>query len=175
MLVSPDDGWPVLRGLLDRTERSLTLGMFDLSAPHIVQKLNSLGERSNIRFSLAIQRGLAGGKMALTGEKKNDVPEEQVIENLAEIMGDRFRQAYVDVTGDDRTFASSYHIKVAVRDGQEMWLSSGNMQSSNQPDVSQPRTTKKHLSLLIVSIANGTSSSRTGHLLEYLRSICSMI
>ena len=29
--------------------------------------------------------------------------------------------------------ASSYHIKVAVRDGKAFWLSSGNWQSSNQP------------------------------------------
>src|SRR5262249_27340971 len=28
-----------------------------------------------------------------------------------------------------------YHIKVAVRDGNAVWLSSGNWQSSNQPDV----------------------------------------
>src|SRR5262249_35952491 len=32
-------------------------------------------------------------------------------------------------------FASAYHIKVAVRDGTATWLSSGNWQSSNQPDV----------------------------------------
>jgi hypothetical protein len=31
-------------------------------------------------------------------------------------------------------FASAYHIKVAVRDGASFWLSSGNWQSSNQPD-----------------------------------------
>jgi len=29
--------------------------------------------------------------------------------------------------------ASSYHIKVAVRDDEAAWLSSGNWQSSNQP------------------------------------------
>jgi hypothetical protein len=32
-------------------------------------------------------------------------------------------------------WASAYHIKVAVRDGAAVWLSSGNWQSSNQPDV----------------------------------------
>ncbi len=133
--VSPDDGWPVLRNFLDRAETSLTMGIFDLSAPHVVQKLNTLGARSNFRFNLAIQRGLAGGQRALTGEKKDDIPEEKVVEDLGQIMEDRFRQAYVDVTGDDRTFASAYHIKVAVRDGQEVWLSSGNLQSTNQADI----------------------------------------
>jgi phosphatidylserine/phosphatidylglycerophosphate/cardiolipin synthase-like enzyme len=32
-------------------------------------------------------------------------------------------------------WASAYHIKVAVRDGKSFWLSSGNWQSSNQPNV----------------------------------------
>ena len=35
----------------------------------------------------------------------------------------------------DGLWASAYHIKVAVRDGNAVWLSSGNWQSSNQPDV----------------------------------------
>ncbi|MFX9672955.1 hypothetical protein ABTO96_19410, partial [Acinetobacter baumannii] len=35
----------------------------------------------------------------------------------------------------DGLFASAYHIKVAVRDSSVFWLSSGNWQSSNQPDV----------------------------------------
>src|SRR5262249_16951599 len=34
----------------------------------------------------------------------------------------------------DHQFASAYHIKVAVRDGKVFWLSSGNWQSSNQPN-----------------------------------------
>src|SRR5262249_26818032 len=32
-------------------------------------------------------------------------------------------------------FASAYHIKVAVRDAEAFWLSSGNWQSSNQPEI----------------------------------------
>jgi hypothetical protein len=76
--------------------------------------------------------GMAGG---LSGEKANDVPEDQVVDRLRQLMGDRLRQAYVDVIGPDRTFASSYHIKVIVRDGQEVWLSSGNLQTTNQPNI----------------------------------------
>jgi hypothetical protein len=89
--VSPDDGWPVLRDFLDCAKTSLTMGMFDVSAPHVVQTLNTLGEQSNFRFNLAIQRELAGGRQALTGEKKDDIPEESVIEVLGQIMEDRFR------------------------------------------------------------------------------------
>jgi V8-like Glu-specific endopeptidase len=129
--VSPDDGWPVLSDFLTRVKKTLTVGIFDLSAPHIVRKLSELAEANpDFHLNLSIQRGLAGG---LTVGKENELNESDVVESLRQSMGDRFRQAYVDVSGKDRTFASSYHIKVAVRDGQELWLSSGNMQSSNQP------------------------------------------
>jgi V8-like Glu-specific endopeptidase len=129
--VSPDDAWPVLSDFLNRAENTLTLGIFDLSAPHVVAKLRELAElNTHFRLNLSIQRGLAG---AASGVKKDDLDEKEVIDGLRELMGERFRQSYVNVSGDGRTFASSYHIKAAVRDGEELWLSSGNMQSSNQP------------------------------------------
>ena len=36
---------------------------------------------------------------------------------------------------DDKIFPTAYHIKVALRDSNAIWLSSGNWQSSNQPDI----------------------------------------
>jgi V8-like Glu-specific endopeptidase len=143
--VSPDDGWPVLEEFLDRTTSTITLGMFDLTAPQIVDKLKELAARPAFKMNLAIQRGMAGG---LGGEKKDDIPEDDVIDELESIMGNRFRQAFVDVSGDDRTFASSYHIKVAVRDHEEFWLSSGNLQTSNQPDASPAADEEKTFSPL---------------------------
>lgn len=129
--VSPDDGWPVLDEFLGRVEGTLTLGIFELSAPHVVGRLRQLAEGNpDFRFNLAIQRGRAGG---LRGVKGNDLDEAEVVKGLREVMGGRFRQAYVNVSGGRRTFASAYHIKAAVRDGEELWLSSGNMQSSNLP------------------------------------------
>ncbi len=129
--VSPDEGWPVLEEFLGRTKKSLTLGIYDLSAPHVFRKLMELAGRDpEFRFNLITQKGLAGG---LRGVKENDLNEAKVMEGLREVLGDRFRQAYVNVSGDRRIFASAYHIKAAVRDSEELWLSSGNMQSSNQP------------------------------------------
>jgi phosphatidylserine/phosphatidylglycerophosphate/cardiolipin synthase-like enzyme len=69
---------------------------------------------------------------ALQG-KPNDVPEKDTVARYREELGDRFDFAWASV-GKDRQFASAYHIKVAVRDGKAFWLSSGNWQSSNQPD-----------------------------------------
>ncbi|MFL6293333.1 MAG: phospholipase D-like domain-containing protein, partial [Thermoanaerobaculia bacterium] len=37
--------------------------------------------------------------------------------------------------GDGKLIPSSYHIKVASRDGEEVWLSSGNWKDSNQADI----------------------------------------
>jgi phosphatidylserine/phosphatidylglycerophosphate/cardiolipin synthase-like enzyme len=39
-------------------------------------------------------------------------------------------------------FPTSYHIKVMVRDHAVLWLSSGNLNNSNQPDSSSPPTTE---------------------------------
>jgi V8-like Glu-specific endopeptidase len=129
--VSPDDGWPVLNDFLTRVKKTLTVSICDLSAPHVVRKLRELAEASSdFYLNLSMQRGFAGG---LTGVKENDLNETDVVESLHKSMGDRFRQAYVNSSGDDRTFAGAYHLNVAVRDGQELWLSSGSMQSSNQP------------------------------------------
>lgn len=130
--VSPDDGWPVLRAFLDRVKKRLTIGMYDLTAPHVVEKFKELAQKPSVKINMAIERDATGLGQ---GTKKHDIPEEVTIEDLRQIMGPRFRQAYVDVEGPDKTFASAYHIKVAVRDGQEVWLSSGNMQSSNQPNI----------------------------------------
>jgi phosphatidylserine/phosphatidylglycerophosphate/cardiolipin synthase-like enzyme len=69
---------------------------------------------------------------ALTG-KPDDIPEEKTIARYREALGERFDYAPASI-GAGHQFASAYHIKVAVRDSKAFWLSSGNWQSSNQPD-----------------------------------------
>ena len=61
-----------------------------------------------------------------------------MIDPLDEKMKQRFEQTWatlVSKKNPEGLFASAYHIKVAVRDSSAVWLSSGNWQSSNQPDV----------------------------------------
>ena len=67
--------------------------------------------------------------------KEDDIPDEKVVDRLRKKLKDRFHQAWASVTGSNRIFGSSYHIKVAVRNSESFWLSSGNWQSSNQPDI----------------------------------------
>jgi hypothetical protein len=125
--VSPDAGWPTLKEFLSETESRLTIGMYDFTAPHIVDGVLDAVRSQPKKLKLVMQEGAA-----LSG-KPDDIEEEKTIERYAQKLGGRFEHAPASV-GKNRQFASAYHIKVAVRDGKAFWLSSGNWQSSNQPD-----------------------------------------
>jgi V8-like Glu-specific endopeptidase len=130
--VSPDHAWPVLRDFLGRTRRRLVVGMFDVGAPHVVDALAGLAERNGFEgLTLVIQRGSNEG----SGTKADDLPDEEVVERLRAALGERFEQVWVKLGSVRGWVASSYHVKVAVRDRRAFWLSSGNWQSSNQPDA----------------------------------------
>lgn len=125
----PDAGWPTLRDFLAETKKRLTIGMYDFTAPHIVEGVLSATDKQSRKLSMVLQEKESLGG----GTKKFDIPEAQTIEKYSDALGDRFDFAWASV-GKNHRFASAYHIKVAVRDGKAFWLSSGNWQSSNQPD-----------------------------------------
>jgi hypothetical protein len=131
--VSPDAGWRVLRPFLLAAGTAITLGMYDFTAPHIYRAVRRL-----LRNTQVVWRQTLGARESLpTSEdidstKADDKPEASIIRGLALVAPTRFESAFAK-TGAGRTFASAYHIKVAVRDRQATWLSSGNWQSSNQP------------------------------------------
>jgi hypothetical protein len=139
--VSPDEGWIQLKAFLGKTRKSLTVGMYDFTAPHIEEVIKSALGPAPRRFNLAIQIGASVG----SGTKQDDLPEQDVIDAFEAALKKRFRQAYVPVSGPGRLFASAYHIKVAVRDSQSIWLSSGNWQSSNQPEIEDGQDPKFYL------------------------------
>jgi PLD-like domain len=65
--------------------------------------------------------------------------DEQSRAALAKTMGNRAQTAWA-LTGMDplataKIYPTAYHIKVAVRDSSVFWLSSGNWNDSNQPDI----------------------------------------
>jgi hypothetical protein len=131
--VSPDAGWRVLRRFLRDAGAEITLGMYDFTAPHIYRAVRRL-----LRDSQVVWRQTLGARESLPrpddidSTKADDKPEASIIKGLALVAPARFESAFAR-TGAGQTFASAYHIKVAVRDGQATWLSSGNWQSSNQP------------------------------------------
>ena len=133
--VSPDAGWRVLKPFLEATERKLHVGMYDFTAPHIYRTTRTLLKESEVEWQQVL-----GPNESLPKEddvdstKADDLPELSIIKGLRRVASDRFTNAFARV-GTGRTFASAYHIKVAVRDDRAFWLSSGNWQSSNQPDI----------------------------------------
>jgi hypothetical protein len=124
--VSPDAGWPVLREFLQGTKTRLTAGVYNFTAPHIIDGVAG-AVKDNRKLALVMQ---AGESMA---GKPHDIPEHDTVARYQKELGDRFAFAWASV-GAGHQFASAYHIKVAVQDGKAFWLSSGNWQSSNQPD-----------------------------------------
>src|SRR5262249_6707154 len=68
-----------------------------------------------------------------------DQTDEQTVAALGPALGAGFTQAWalerMDPLADAWIFPTAYHIKVAVRDSQAVWLSSGNWNNSNQPDI----------------------------------------
>jgi V8-like Glu-specific endopeptidase len=128
--VSPDAGWPQLSGFLKGVRERLVVGMYDFGAPHV---LDSVGEASGgdsfEKLMLVMQKGESVG----TGTKADDLRDDEVVGQLEDLLGSKFENAWVKIGSVNGWVSSSYHIKVAVRDREAFWLSSGNWQSSNQP------------------------------------------
>jgi PLD-like domain len=119
-----------LEKFLGGAKNQIVVGMYDFGAKHILDSV--LAHRSKPSFkklTLVIQKGESVGE----GTKIDDLHDDEVIEKLEEGFDQKFNQAWVKIGRVNGWVASSYHIKVAVRDGKVFWLSSGNWQSSNQP------------------------------------------
>lgn len=130
--VSPDVGWPQLKAFLGSTEKRLVVGMYDFGAPHIADAIETVGTKGNFqKLILVMQHGEDVG----SGTKADDLTDDQVVEKFRNALGGKFENAWVKKGPVNGWIASSYHIKVAVRDEKVIWLSSGNWQSSNQPEA----------------------------------------
>jgi hypothetical protein len=129
--VSPDAAWTQLEPFLRGARESLTVGMFDFGAPHVVDAIVNSRAKS---MTLVIQRGESVGE----GTKVDDLRDQEVVDALAQHFGNKFKHAWVRIGRVNGWVASSYHIKVVVRDHKAFWLSSGNLQSSNVPEADPP-------------------------------------
>jgi hypothetical protein len=135
--VSPEAGWSELESFLGETRSTLTVAMYQFTAPHIFKAIENAVTPAGRKFELILHP--VPEKPAKSGVKANDLDEEkQIIDPLEGEMKARFETTWATLlskANPNGLFASAYHIKVAVRDGSAFWLSSGNWQSSNQPDV----------------------------------------
>ena len=130
--VSPDAGWPKLKKFLGGTRRNLTIGMYDFGAPHIADAVAQACANATFReLKLVMQRGESLDE----GTKIDDLRDDEVVAKLKSALGNKFSNTWVKLGKVNGWVASSYHIKVCVRDRSALWLSSGNWQSSNQPNA----------------------------------------
>ncbi|HET9840352.1 MAG TPA: phospholipase D-like domain-containing protein [Candidatus Angelobacter sp.] len=135
--VSPDAALKTLTQFLQGTQHTLVIGMYDFTSGPILGIFESV---------------LTGGKtlqMVLDNPPPNHTRNQtdtQTVQELEAAMGGRARivraLAGDDVFADAIMFTTSYHIKVIVRDGSAVWISSGNLNNSNQPDLAHPPATE---------------------------------
>ena len=135
--VSPDAGFKTLSSFLADTQKTLVIGMYDFTSGPILQAF------------LADLDGTKTLQMVLDNPAPNptrDQTDVQTVQILDSSLGARAKIARALVRTDkfasEWLFPSAYHIKVIVRDGNTVWLSSGNLNNSNQPDLSRPPTTE---------------------------------
>ncbi|ABQ05999.1 MULTISPECIES: phospholipase D-like domain-containing protein [Flavobacterium] len=116
--VSPDSGWPNLKDFLKRVSSRLTATMYEWEAEHISSAIFEAVQNCNGSLRMVTQ---------------NDGTD-RAVNNMKSRLGSKFEHVWSSV-GSGKLIASDYHIKVAARDDEEFWLSSGNWKNSNQADI----------------------------------------
>jgi phosphatidylserine/phosphatidylglycerophosphate/cardiolipin synthase-like enzyme len=136
-IVSPDAGLKTLSSFLSGTKKSLIIGMYDFTSGPILQDFIS-----DLTGTKTLQ-------MVLDSPAPNGTRNQtdwQTVQQLNSALNNRAKIARALVRTDkfasEWLFPSAYHIKVIVRDGDTTWLSSGNLNNSNEPDLSNPPTTE---------------------------------
>jgi hypothetical protein len=126
--VSPDAGWATLQDFISGTKKQLKVSMYDFTSGHILN---------------LFQNNLGNKKVQLTLDDPPANPSEdqldpETVQNLQQSLG-KFTSAWALVRSspeaDTWIFPTAYHIKVMVRDSDTVWLSSGNLNNSNQPEM----------------------------------------
>ena len=130
LCASPDAGWLELGKFLEGIHSQLTVGMYDFTSAHVLDA---------VQTALNNKQGLS---LVLDHPPLNhsaDQSDEQTQAALAKQLGKREQFAWAAEAKDPMVskaiFPNAYHIKVAVKDGTIFWLSSGNWNNSNQPDI----------------------------------------
>jgi phosphatidylserine/phosphatidylglycerophosphate/cardiolipin synthase-like enzyme len=115
----------------------LVIGMYDFTSGPILALFK------------AVLTGTKTLQMVLDNPPPNatrDQLDSQTVQELNTALGSRSKIVRA-LAGDDtlvsaEMFPTSYHIKVIVRDQAALWLSSGNLNNSNQPDITSPPKTE---------------------------------
>ena len=127
---SPDAGFTVLAEFLEAASSRLTVGLYDFTSGDILRTLTGVIAKRHLPYTMVLDHP------ALNATAN------QSDEQTVQAIGKADRKAAVmwaltetDPDTSKWIFPSAYHIKVAVRDSNAFWLSSGNWNVSNQPNL----------------------------------------
>ncbi len=140
--VGPERSWTELRKFLEGTQPAKTLvsSMYQFHAKHIAEAIeDQLAQQASMTLVVASQTHDPKDNTVAKG----DFDRSQTFEKWDQNFG--IERVYVPL-GSTGLVANSYHIKVTVRDGKKVWLSSGNWTRSSQPliadaDLNNPQKT----------------------------------
>jgi hypothetical protein len=127
---SPDAGFTVLAKFLEATRKGLTVGLYDFTSGDILKTVTGVIAKHRLPF-----------KMVLDHPSLNQTANQsdgQTVQAITKADRDATVMWALTRSDPDVTkwiFPSAYHIKVAVRDSNTFWLSSGNWNVSNQPNL----------------------------------------
>lgn len=128
---SPDAGWDQLSTFLGGVRQRLVVGMYDFTSAHVLDSVKATMNQAGVTLTLTLDHP---AKNPTADQTDDDTQTE-----LRQAMGARFAGAWALTRGDPKAtkwiFPTAYHIKVAVRDDDTTWLSSGNWNNSNQPVI----------------------------------------
>lgn len=127
---SPDAGWPTLQPFLAGVKTKLTVGMFEFTAPHIVEAIST--QMKGKVLNLVLDDPDYDTTMR---EQTNDATQIQLAKALGRGLQFAWAAEGADKHNSLHLFPAAYHIKVAVADRSAFFLSSGNFNSTNQPDL----------------------------------------
>lgn len=127
--VGPEQGFNVLKEFLDQAQTKLTCAMYQFYVTHIEQLIDA-----RLRDGVAMK--LVADPKTRNTSPSPDAGEFDRSQQFKEWREQRtFDNIYVPRSGAKKLVSTSYHIKVAVRDDNTVWLSSGNWTKNSQPNV----------------------------------------
>jgi len=158
--VSPDAGFAQLKAFLSDIKKQLTVSLYEFGSQPILQALLA-GMKGQQKLSIVLDWPF--------GESPSDnQTDDETHATLVKALGSRLSFAWaaenMDPAVTGYVFPSAYHIKVAVKDHQTFWLSSGNWNPSNQPDIDpfNPHLTAAQKEAMLETVAR---SDRDWHVI----------
>jgi hypothetical protein len=127
---SPDAGYPVLTKFLAETAQRLTIAMYDFTSGDLLQAVTDTIKAKKLPFKMVLDHPPHQGKVDQTDEETHD--DLLKADSNAQI---NWALTNRDPKAAEWIYPDAYHIKVAVRDSNSFWLSSGNFCVSNQPNL----------------------------------------